>query len=75
MPMSIRAFLNGEGFDDQQIAVMDSAYQEATSVLQVRPGAPSIVHKVIAARLIEAAKDGQRDPHELCIRALGALKA
>ena len=46
-----------EGFDDQQIAAMDSAYQEATSVLQVRPGAPSIVHQVIAARLIEALSD------------------
>ena len=73
--MSIRAFLYGERFDDQQIKAMDRAFEEATSVLQVRPGAPSIVHKVIAARLIEAAKDGQRDPHELCIRALGALKA
>ena len=73
--MFIRAFLNGERFDDQQIEAMDRAFEEATSVLQVRPGAPSIVHKMIAARLIEAAKDGQRDPHKLCIRALGALKA
>jgi len=74
MPMSIRAYLNGEGFDDQQIAAMDSAYQEATSVLQVRPGVPSIVHQVIAARLIEAAKGGEHNPHELCRRALGALR-
>jgi hypothetical protein len=73
--MFIRAFLNGERFDDQQIEAMDRAFEEATSVLQVKPGAPSIVHKMIAARLIEAAKDGQRDPHKLCIRALGALKA
>ena len=73
--MSIRAFLNGERFDNQQIEAMDRAFEEATSVLQVRPGAPSIVHKAIAARLIEAAKDDQLDPHELCIRALGALKA
>jgi hypothetical protein len=73
--MSIRAFLNGERFDNQQIEAMDRAFEEATSVLQVRPGAPSIVHKVIAARLIEAAKDDQIDPHKLCIRALGALKA
>jgi hypothetical protein len=73
--MSIRAFLNGERFDNQQIEAMDRAFEEATSVLQVRPGAPSIVHKVIVARLIEAAKDDQIDPHKLCIRALGALKA
>ena len=32
MPISIRAYLNGEGFDDQQIAAMNSAYQEATGV-------------------------------------------
>ena len=75
MPNTIRAYLNGEGFDDQQIAAMDRAYQEATSVLQVRPDAPSIVHKVIAARLIEAAQGGEHNPHELCRRALGALKA
>ena len=33
--MSIRAFLNGERFDDQQIEAMDRAFEEATSVLQV----------------------------------------
>ena len=68
-------FSTANVFDDQHIEAMDSAFEEATSVLQVRPGAPSIVHKVIAARLIEAAKGGQRDPHKLCMRALGALKA
>jgi hypothetical protein len=53
---------------------MDSAFERATHVLRVKPGAPPIVHKVIAARIIEAAKGGQRDPYELCKRALGALK-
>ena len=73
--MSIRPFLNGVRFDDQHIEAMGSAFQEATSVLRVKPGAPPIVHRVIAARIIEAAKDGQRDPHELCKLALKALKA
>jgi hypothetical protein len=54
---------------------MDSAFKAATGVLRVRPSAPPIVRKVIAARIIEAAKDGQRDPHELCKLALRALKA
>ena len=43
--------------------------------MPIRPGAPSIVHQVIAARLIEAAKGGEHNPHELCRRALGALTA
>ena len=73
--MSIRPFLNGVRFDDQHIEAIGSAFQEATSVLRVKPGAPPIVHRVIAARIIEAAKGGQRDPHELCKLALKALKA
>jgi hypothetical protein len=74
-PMSIRPFLNGVRFDDQQIEAMDSAFEAATGVLRVRSSAPPIVRKVIAARIIEAAKDGQRDPNELCKLALRALKA
>ena len=73
--MSIRPFLNGVRFDDQQIEAMDSAFEAATGVLRVRPSAPPIVRKVIAARIIEAAKGGERDPHELCKLALMALKA
>ena len=73
--MSIHPFLNGARFDDQHIEAMGSAFREATGVLRVKPGAPPIVHKVIAARIIAAAKDGQRDPHELCNLALKALKA
>ena len=70
--MSIRPFLNGVRFDDQQIEAMDSAFEAATGVLRVRPSAPPIVRKVIAARIIEAAKDVQRDPHEaLQARAQG----
>jgi hypothetical protein len=72
--MSIRPFLNGEGFDEQQIEAMGSAFQEVISVLHVKPSTPPIVRKVIAARIIEASKDGQRDPHELCKRALEVLK-
>ena len=77
--MSIHPFLygarfNGTHFDDQHINAMGNAFQEATSVLRVKPGAPPIVHKVIAARIIEAAKDGQYDPHELCKLALKALR-
>ena len=77
--MSIRPFLydarfNGTRFDEQKIKAMGSAFQEATSVLRVKPGAPPIVHKVIAARIIEAAKDGQCDSPELCKLALKALR-
>ena len=72
--MSIRAFLNGERFDDQQIEAMDRAFEEGDQCAagQTRRTFDRAQND---RRLIEAAKDGQRDPHKLCIRALGALKA
>ena len=73
--MSIRPFLNGERFDDQHIEAMGCAFQEATDMPRVKRSAPPIVRRVIAARIIEAAKDGQRDPRALCYLALKALKA
>jgi hypothetical protein len=32
-----------------------------------------LVREIIAKRIIEVARDGERDPDELCVRALKAL--
>jgi hypothetical protein len=33
----------------------------------------ALVREIIAKRIIEVARDGERDPDELCVRALKAL--
>ena len=49
---------------------MGRAFDEATDVLHVTPRTPRIVPNVIAKHIIAVAKDGERDPHELCKLAL-----
>ena len=36
-------------------------------------GQPDLVREIIAKRIVEVARDGERDPDELCVRALKAL--
>ena len=36
-------------------------------------GQPDLVRQIIAKRIIEGARKGERDPDELCARALQAL--
>jgi hypothetical protein len=36
-------------------------------------GQPDLVRQIIAKRIIEVARKGERDPDELCARALRAL--
>jgi hypothetical protein len=73
--MSILPYLNGARFDDKQVEAMSRAFKEATVEMRVQPSVPPIVRRVIAARIIEAAKHGQRDPHQLCKLALKDLRA
>ena len=72
--MFTRPSLKGAHFDDQQIEAMADAFAEATAVLRFKPGTPRIVYQAIVLRIIEAAKDGERDPHKLCKLAFEALK-
>jgi hypothetical protein len=36
-------------------------------------GQPEIVREIIAKRILAAARNGERDPHRLCAKALDAL--
>jgi hypothetical protein len=38
-------------------------------------GEPELVREIIAKRIVEVARDGERDPDELCVRALKASLA
>jgi hypothetical protein len=60
------------GFDDLTTSAMGRAYE--TACAELKDGHLSkIVCEMIAKRIIEAAKKGERDPTRLCSAALNAL--
>jgi hypothetical protein len=59
-------------FDDHATKVMGDAFDAACKDLH-DTGQPSIVYEVVATRIIEAAKSGERDPERLRDWALTAF--
>ena len=59
-------------FDTDATRVMGEAFDRACYSLH-DIGQPDLVREIIANRIIEVAGDGERDPGELCARALKAL--
>ncbi len=59
-------------FDDRMTRILGEAFDAACKVLHDK-GQPSIVHEVIARRIIEAAKKGEADPIRLRDIGLAAL--
>ena len=55
-------------FGPELTRIMGEAYDAARKQLHV--GQPDIVYEIIAARIIAAAKKGERDPDKLCESAL-----
>jgi len=64
-------FADGE-FDPATVELLASAYEIARKSLHDK-GQPPLVQEIIADRIIEAAKNGERDPEKLCEKALTAL--
>jgi hypothetical protein len=62
----------GAVFDDSAIKVMGEAFDAACKDLH-DAGQPDIVYEVVATRIIEAAKSGERDPEKLRVWALTAF--
>jgi hypothetical protein len=62
----------GAVFDDDVTRIMGEAFDEARRELH-DTGQPSIVYEVVAKRIIEAAKIGERDPVRLRNAGLVAL--
>ena len=74
MTAAILDFVRPEyAFDAEVVAVLVRAYETAIASLH-DGGQPAIVREIIARRIIEAAKKGERDPERLCKVALVALK-
>ena len=61
----------GSVFDDQATRAMGEAFEAACKVLG-EAGQSSVVYEAVAKRIIEIAKSGERDPNQLCDRALTA---
>jgi hypothetical protein len=59
-------------FDDEATRVMGEAFDAACKDLH-DTGQPALVREIIASRIIEAAKRGERDPVRLRNAGLAAL--
>jgi hypothetical protein len=72
--ISILPFVREAGtvFDDQTTLVMGEAFDSACKELHDK-GQPKIVYEVIAKRILDAAKMGERDPVRLRNIGLAAL--
>jgi hypothetical protein len=70
--MPIRAYLQGHKFDFETVRLLGIAFEMAIVVLQQGDGIVSPTREVVAQKIIELAKAGERDPERLCD---GALKA
>ena len=63
---SILPFIKKSGivFDDHATGIMGEAFDAACKELHDK-GQPAIVYEVIAKRIIDAARNGERDPVQL----------
>jgi len=59
-------------FDDATTRLLGEAFDAARTALH-DPGQPEIVYEIVAKRIIEAAKKGERDPIWLRNAGLAAL--
>jgi hypothetical protein len=65
-------FFRGAAFDYDAIRAMGEAFDRACHCLHDL-GQPALVREIVARRIIEVARAGERHPDELCARALQAL--
>jgi hypothetical protein len=63
--MPIRSHLNGQRFDSETMRLMGLAY-ETTLISLRRVDRGDIANNVVAQKIIELAKYGERDPERLC---------
>ena len=63
--MPIRSHLNGQRFDPETMRLMGLAY-ELTLVSLRLVDRGDIANNVVAQKIIEIAKTGERDPERLC---------
>ena len=59
-------------FDPQETHAMGEAFDLACQKLRIG-GQPEVVKEIIAKRIIQAAKNGERDPYRLAAKAMDAV--
>ncbi len=62
-------FFQDVAFDPETTSVMGDAFGRACQILN-GGGQPDLVKEIIAKGIIAVARDGERDPIQLCERAL-----
>jgi hypothetical protein len=72
MAATILPFTRESVFGPEVVASMGDAFDLACAA-SAQLGHPSVVRDVIATRIVELAKAGERHPQVLCERALAAL--
>jgi hypothetical protein len=73
-PMPIRAHLDGQRFDPETIRVMGLAFEMALVALRLADRG-DLANKVVAHKIIDMAKAGERDPERLCEGVLRQFRA
>jgi hypothetical protein len=58
--------------DAHIVAIMGTAYTKTCKMLHDK-GQPSLVQEVIAGRIIEIVRSGERDPDRICLRVITDL--
>lgn len=71
--MPITSFLGAQKFDRETKRIMGVALEMARKAAK-REWAGLYVSRIIAKRIIEIAKDGERDPDVMCAQALSYLR-
>ena len=72
--MPITIFLDGYKPDPETIRVMDVAFEMVRAALRLNDR-NDVAVEIIAKRIIDLAKEGERNPDLLCERALRDLRA
>ena len=67
--MPIRAYLSGGTFEPEDIQAMSLAFEEVCKALEIQPGATR-EREVVAVRIIELCRRGERRPARLAERVL-----
>jgi len=70
--MPITPYLNGQYFDPETKRIMGVAFEMTRVALRVENEADPI-RAIIANKIIELAKGGERDANELCERTLADI--
>lgn len=71
--MAIYRMLQGAAFDDRAVEALTSAYECALRELRLVDRTDPVT-EIVAAKIIELARIGERDPQRLCDLAVQAIR-